>query len=144
MPTGQTVFLIVLGTISMVGGLVLGFRIMKVRRWPTTHGEIISRNVEKTKQAAAVGKPAFRFEAAVKYTYIVKEHKYTGHQLFLAHRIESQAAAQKRLDALPDKITVHYNSAKPEEACVFVDSLALPIFVMLFGLVLLFVGISLI
>ena len=114
----------------MLTGLVtLGFAILMLviagkidaertrkRAWPTVMGTILERGVGAP-MSAAFGPGAHA--PHVKYRYLVDGKEYVCETCYDVGVVGGMAAAvQRRVDALPDPIAVHYDPSAPGNAFV--------------------------
>lgn len=111
---------LLLGLMIVGIGLYLGKKNGVTKKWAKTEGKILHKEVAKTKEAVAVGPPAFRLEAVVKYEYTVDSKKYSNDKVFFgAHELRSQEDAQRFIRDLKDLVVVNYNPQNPAESCLF-------------------------
>ena len=124
-----------IGLFAVISGVWLGWKTWRITRWPTVQGRVVSRTVEPTDRAIAVGPPAYRFEPKATYLYEVNGTKFEGHQIRYSTRVGDKEYAQAMVDALPDIVTVHYNPENPAEAYLYPDSWVPPVVTVAVGLV---------
>lgn len=127
------ILFLVLGFFSLTAGFLLYRKSVMVRRWPTTEGKIVERRVEPSGQAAAVGPPAFRFQAVVRYEYSVGGQSYSGGNIFPTIHLGTQSQAEGLLKKLATEVTVFYNPQHPEEAYLFSERSWVPVVAFVFG-----------
>jgi hypothetical protein len=124
-----------IGLFSIVSGISLARKNMRITRWPTAPGRVVAREAGRSDIAAAVGPAAVRFEPKVTYQYEVNGTRFEGHGIRPSNRFMSQEQAVAKAKSIPDSVIVHYNPANPQEAYLYLDSWLLPIAVIAIGLV---------
>lgn len=132
---GVAVAFLLLGLFSLVAGFLLSRKNIRIRRWPKALGKIVEKRVEPTGQAAAVGPPAFRFQAVVRYEYSVGGRMYVGGNIFPTVHMGTKANAEHLLESLPTEVAVFYNPDRPEEAYLFCERSWVSWVLFVFGLV---------
>ena len=113
-------WMVVGGIAIYAGGYVLS-RTLKVRSWPTTPGQVISREIgPRSTTGAGTGAS---YEPRVKYTYAVGAKNYTGDCLQSPGKQSYMYEAAKRfLDKIPDRPLVHYDPDNPANSCLYPSS----------------------
>jgi hypothetical protein len=138
------IFSLLLGAL----GLWTGLRQLSNRRmlnlWKTTKGKVIERGTYKP-NATALGTPAFRYAALVKYVYEVNGKEFINDCIH-PKRIQlpgrsTREWAQKRADSFPAEVVVHYNAEDPAESYLLLTSRAVLWIVVGVGLVLVLIGV---
>jgi Protein of unknown function (DUF3592) len=114
-----------------LGGLWTGLRALKNRKilneWKTTQGKVIERGIYQPNMPM-LSAPAFRYAPLVRYSYQVGGKEFVNNCIHPS-RIQmpphnSRKWAQKKADAFADDVTVHYNSANPQESYLIQTSKA--------------------
>jgi len=137
------VILAFLGLVGIIFGIKNLMRVLKIKKWPTAAGKLISKSVEVSQQAAAKG-PSNIFEVKVSYSYQVDGKTYTGKNIFPGHQMMQKADAEAFSAEISQELQVKYNPQNPEEAYLFPSSIAWPILAISCGVVCLVLGASLI
>lgn len=134
---------LLLGILITGFGIYLGKKNGIIKKWAKAEGKMLHKEVIQTKEAAAIGPPAFRFEAAVKYEYTVNGKTYTNDRvLFNAHALKSKPDAEQFINGLSEKVTVLYDPKNPANACLFTMPAWVFGMVVGFGLFFVIVGLA--
>ena len=121
-----SVFLIVLGLGGVVGGLVLGVRVQRIRGWPTARARVVERAVGAPTQPTG-GARNGRFVPSVRYVFEVEGRSYEGRQIRPVQEGMTAERAREVVDAIPDVVEVHYDPRDPSQAFIEPGSLTLAV-----------------
>ncbi|HEX3766580.1 MAG TPA: DUF3592 domain-containing protein [Kofleriaceae bacterium] len=133
------IFILLIGVAAVVGGITLMSASRKARSWPVATGRITERSVGPSTTTGA-SRPGRYFEPRVTYDYTVAGKSYQGHRIGLATEAYDEDKARKVASELPDSVEVHYNPADPSDAVLQPSSLAMSLFVLIFGVIAVLVG----
>lgn len=131
------------------GGLWTGLRALKNRKilnqWKITQGKVVERGIYQP-DIPMLSPPAFRYSPLVRYTYQVDgkdfENNYILPKRIQAPQHGTRKWAQKKADAFPAEVTVHYNSADPTESYLIQTSKAVLYLLMTLSFLVLLIGIG--
>ena len=131
------------------GGLWTGLMALKNRKilnqWKTTPGKVVERGIYQP-DIPMLSPPAFRYSPLVRYTYQVDgkdlENNYILPKRIQAPQHGTRKWAQKKADAFPAEVTVHYNSADPGESYLVQTSKAVLYLLVTISCLVLLIGIG--
>jgi hypothetical protein len=123
------IFLLVVGSICLIGAFNLMRKTLAARGWPVVSGRIIERDVGPATTTGG-SRPGRYFEPLVKYSYTVEGKSYTGQRITLTKNAYNADTARSMVDKLPDDVEVHYNPEAPGEAYLQPSAVALGVFMM--------------
>jgi hypothetical protein len=129
------------------GGLWTGLRALKNRKilnhWKTTPGKVVERGIYQP-DIPMLSPPAYRYSPLVRYTYQVDgkdfENNYILPKRIQAPQHGTRKWAQKRADSFPAEVTVHYNSADPQESYLIQTSKTVLFILMTLSILVLLIG----
>jgi len=133
------IFLLVLGAVAVVGGVIMLSTSLKVRGWPVVSGRITEKAVGSSTTTGA-SRPGRYFEPQVKYTYSVEGKTYTGQRIGPATAAYDEDKAKRVVSELPDTVEVHYNPRDPSDAYLQPSSYGLAAIALVTGIVCLLIG----
>jgi hypothetical protein len=109
------IFLLVIGGVALVAGIVLLSISSKIRGWPVARGRIEERSVGPSTTTGA-SRPGRYFEPRVAYSYSVEGKTYTGRRIGPVTAAYDEDHARRVVDGLPDTVDVRYNPRNPGDA----------------------------
>lgn len=127
-------FILVIGAFALASGIMLLRSTFTTRSYSEATGRIVERSLKEATLTSGGNKTGPRYERNVKYVYTVNGTEYSGIRISLTAVSYSKPRAEEALRALPEQVTVFYNPQNPQDALLERGGLALPIFVLLFGL----------
>ncbi|HET9622861.1 MAG TPA: DUF3592 domain-containing protein [Kofleriaceae bacterium] len=128
------IVILVIGAAAIFAGASMWSASRKARGWPVAAGTITERAVGPSTTTGA-SRPGRYVEPKVTYTYTVDGKPYTGHRIALTTNAYDEAQAKKIVDALPDRVDVHYNPADPSDAVLQTSSIGLAMLALAAGVI---------
>ena len=137
----ETFFPLFFGVLSMAIGAIIYFRNRDVKKWPTTTGTILEKQVIRARHQSTTGSNP-TYEVQVVYTYTVDGVPYTGKQLSPLSHGYTQPRAQKIMNDLGTTIPVFYNPKRPEQAYLRGENPIWALTAFAVGILMIVVGLS--
>ena len=118
-------FGLVLGVVGLVTAITLFKKRSAFSLWKTTQGTVIERGAYQP-DIPMLSAPAFRYAPLVRYSYTVDGKEFISNTIFprriqLPQRSKKQWA-ERKAQAFPDDVTVHYNPDDPGESYLVMTS----------------------
>lgn len=134
-------FILAFSLLALIGGSVMGYKTLRVRRWPATTGQMLEKEVVYSDKPVASNR-ATRYEVKLRYRYKVADKAYVSTNYRPTVEITRKHEAQKVIDSLGDEVTVYYNPSNPAEAYLSTNSLAWSILAFIVGVFCTLIGVA--
>jgi hypothetical protein len=120
----MAIFLLVLGVMAILAGVLLGCRVLAVRSWPTVAATVTERGVGLPDQPTG-GSQRARFVPSLILAYEIRGIKYVSTGRSLVQETMTEEEARAWVDAIPESPVIHYNPEAPGESYLEPGSLVL-------------------
>jgi hypothetical protein len=111
----MAIFILIVGLVSAIAGLMLARRVLTIRRWPTAEATVLERGVGAPEGPTGGSRNA-RFVPKLTLAIEVDGKRYESTGRSPMQETMTEADAKACIDKVPNRTRVQYNPEDPSEA----------------------------